>query len=59
MTIEDFVKTVDSSYSLGQRYGQAQRLVESPFRISDLEYYVKTGNKNAINKNVTKEQQEA
>lgn len=52
MTIEDFVKTVDSSYSLGQRYGQAQRLVESPFRISDLEYYVKTGNKNAIN-NIT------
>lgn len=35
--IEDFVSAVDSSYSRGQRYGQAERVMESPFRISDIE----------------------
>lgn len=39
-SIDDFIQYVDKSYSLGQRYGQAIRKMESPFRISDLEYYV-------------------
>ena len=38
-SVNDFIKYVDKSYSLGQRYGQAVRIMESPFRISDLEYY--------------------
>jgi len=41
--VSDFVQAVDESYELGQRYGQTLRKIESPFRISDLEYYVKNG----------------
>lgn len=48
-TIDDFVSAVDESYSLGQRYGQATRIIESPFRIADLEYYVKIGDIDSIN----------
>lgn len=47
-SVEDFVEYVDRVYSMGQRYGQAIRIMESPFRISDLEYYVKNGDKKAI-----------
>lgn len=36
---EKFISYVDSSYSLGQRYGQAIREIETPFRIADIEYY--------------------
>ena len=36
-TIEDFSDYVDNDYSRGQRYGQAIRKLESPFRIADLE----------------------
>lgn len=47
-TVRDFVLAVDGSYKLGQRYGQTLRKIESPFRISDLEYYVKNGNIEAV-----------
>lgn len=40
-SMEIFVDAVDKSYSRGQRYGQAERLLDSPFRISDIEIYVK------------------
>lgn len=43
-TIEDFINYVDTDYSLGQRYGQAERILENPFRISDIEYYTKHEN---------------
>lgn len=42
--IQDFINYVDEDYSLGQRYGQSERIIESPFRIADLEYYTKQGN---------------
>ena len=35
-SMQDFIDAVDSSYSRGQRYGQAERIMGSPFRISDL-----------------------
>ena len=41
--IEDFIEYVDKTYSLGQRYGQTERHLENPFRISDIEYYTKVG----------------
>lgn len=47
-TVNDFIAYVDKSYSLGQRYGQAVRRMESPFRISDLEYYVENNDISAI-----------
>lgn len=47
-TVNDFIEYVDKSYSLGQRYGQAVRIMESPFRISDLEYYVENNDISAI-----------
>lgn len=46
--ILDFIKHIDSSYSLGQRYGQATRIVGSPFRISDLEGFIVENNVEAI-----------
>ena len=36
-SIDTFIKKVDENYSRGQRYGQAERIMGSPFRISDLE----------------------
>ncbi len=36
-SMQDFIQAVDKSYSRGQRYGQAERIMDSPFRISDLE----------------------
>lgn len=52
-----FVKAVDSSYSRGQRYGQAERIMDNPFRISDLETCLKSNNINHIKAilNFTKE----
>ena len=47
-TVNDFIEYVDKSYSMGQRYGQAVRIMESPFRISDLEYYVENNDISAI-----------
>lgn len=41
---ESFIEFVDNSYSLGQRYGQAIREIETPFRIADIEYYTKQKN---------------
>ena len=41
---ETFIAYVDETYSLGQRYGQAVREVESPFRIADIEYYTNQNN---------------
>jgi hypothetical protein len=38
-SVDDFINSVDTSYSLGQRYGQTERIVENPFRIADIEYY--------------------
>ena len=42
--IDTFVKNIDNSYSRGQRYGQAERIIDSPFRISDLEICINNGN---------------
>ena len=47
-TVSDFVQAVDDSYKLGQRYCQTLRKIESPFRISDLEYYVKNEDIGAV-----------
>ena len=35
MIIKQFTDAIDSSYELGQRYGQTTRIVKSPYRISD------------------------
>ena len=43
-SMQDFIEAVDSSYSRGQRYGQAERIMGSPFRISDLETCIANGN---------------
>ena len=43
-TMKDFIDAVDKSYSRGQRYGQAERIMNSPFRISDLETCMAKGN---------------
>ncbi len=43
-SMQDFIEAVDSSYSRGQRYGQAERTMGSPFRISDLETCIANGN---------------
>ena len=51
--IENFVQNVDSSYSLGQRYGQTERHLQNPFRISDIEYYIKMGRVDIIKNIVT------
>lgn len=48
VTTEAFADYVDKVYSLGQRYGQAERIVENPFRVADLEYYIKEGDTIAI-----------
>lgn len=37
LTTKDFSDYVDKVYSRGQRYGQAIREIESPFRIADIE----------------------
>lgn len=36
-SMQDFIDAVDKFYSRGQRYGQAERIMDNPFRISDLE----------------------
>lgn len=43
-SMQDFIGAVDSYYSRGQRYGQAERIMSSPFRISDLETCLANGN---------------
>lgn len=43
-SMQDFVEAVDRSYSRGQRYGQTERIMGSPFRISDLETCISNGN---------------
>ena len=40
-SMDAFVEAVDRIYSRGQRYGQAERIMGSPFRITDLEASVK------------------
>lgn len=47
-SMQDFVESVERTYSRGQRYGQAERIMESPFRISDLETCIKKGNKEQL-----------
>ena len=50
-SIPDFwvaVEEEDRRYSLGAVFGQAVRILESPFRISDLAYYIETGNVKTI-----------
>ena len=47
-SMQDFIENVDRSYSRGQRYGQAERVMESPFRISDLETCIANGNKKQL-----------
>ena len=47
-SMQDFIEAVDSSYSRGQRYGQAERTMGSPFRISDLETCIANGNKEQL-----------
>lgn len=48
LTVEQGIASIDKSYSLGQRYGQAVRILESPFRIADIEGYIKAGDKEAL-----------
>ena len=43
ISMQAFVEAVDKFYSRGQRYGQAERIVSSPFRISDLETCIANG----------------
>ena len=43
LTVEDAIGMIDKSYSLGQRYGQAVRILESPFRIADIQGYIENG----------------
>ncbi len=47
-SMQDFIDAVDSSYSRGQRYGQTERIMGSPFRISDLETCMANGNKEQL-----------
>ena len=47
-SMEDFIEAVDRFYSRGQRYGQAERIMGSPFRISDLETCIANGNKEQL-----------
>lgn len=47
-TMQEFISAVDNSYSRGQRYGQAERIMGSPFRISDLETCISSGNKEQL-----------
>ncbi len=47
-SMQDFIEAVDSFYSRGQRYGQAERIMGSPFRISDLEICIANGNKEQL-----------
>ena len=47
-SMQDFIGAVDNSYSRGQRYGQAERKMGSPFRISDLETCIANGNKEQL-----------
>ena len=46
---ESFISYVDKEYALGQRYGQAIRVLETPFRIADIEFYKNQGNIDALN----------
>lgn len=40
-SIEEFISSVDEVYKGGQRYGQVERVMGSPFRISDIEICLK------------------
>ena len=40
LTINQFIDAVDKQYELGQRYGQTIRVVESPYRIADIQHYL-------------------
>lgn len=48
VTIEDVLASVDNEYALGQRYGQAVRELESPYRIADIEFLIKNENYDAL-----------
>ena len=50
MIIKQFTDAIDSSYELGQRYGQTTRIVKSPYRISDLEYYLNKQDVQSLNR---------
>ena len=43
----DFAKSV--GLPTGERFGQTERIIENPFRVSDLEYFTKIGDVDAIN----------
>ena len=47
-SIDDFIVGVDNSYSRGQRYGQSERIMENPFRISDLAGALSDGNNEMV-----------
>ena len=47
-SMQDFIDAVDKNYSRGQRYGQAERVMDSPFRITDLEANVKNESKDKV-----------
>lgn len=49
VSFESFISYVDKEYALGQRYGQSIRILESPFRIADIEYYKNQGNIDVLN----------
>ena len=48
ITVKEFTDYGDNTYSLGQRYGQTIRLISSPFRISDIEFYIQKNDIKAI-----------
>ena len=47
-SLPEFIDSVDKSYSRGQRYGQTERVMRTPFRISDLEICIANGNKEQL-----------
>jgi len=49
ISIIDFIEHVDEDYALGQRHGQAVRIVGSPFRISDIEKFISDKDIDALN----------
>ena len=46
-TIE-VLRSEDQTYELGAMFGQAERILETPFRISDLAYFVKNEEKDKV-----------
>lgn len=48
VSVEEAISSIDRSYSLGQRYGQAVRILGSPFRISDIQGFINNNDKESL-----------